>query len=72
MGQSRGVYRLLVVKPEGQRRLGKPRRRWEANIKMSLQEVGCEGMDCIKQAQDRGMRRALVNAVMTFRFHTIG
>jgi hypothetical protein len=72
MGESRGVYRVLVGKPEGQRRLGRPRRRWEANIKMCLQKVGCEGMNCIKLAQDKGKRRALVNGVMTFVFHTIG
>jgi len=72
MGESRSVYRVLVGKPERQRRLGKPWRRWEANIKTSLQEGGCEGMDCIKLAQDRGKRRELVNAVMTFGFHTIG
>ena len=45
MGQGRGVYRVLVGKPEGKRSLGRPRRRWEGNIKMDLQEVGCGGMD---------------------------
>jgi hypothetical protein len=45
MGESTGVYRVLVGKPEGRRPLGRPRRRWEDNIKMDLQEVGCEGMD---------------------------
>jgi len=54
-------------KPEGKRSLVRPRRRWEDNIKMDLQEVGCEGMDWIDLAQDRDRWRALVNAVMNFR-----
>ena len=62
-----GVYRVLVGKPEGKRPLGRPRCRWDDNIKMGLQEVGCGGMDCIELAQDRDRRRALVNAVMNFR-----
>jgi hypothetical protein len=45
MGESRGVYRVLVGKPEGKRPLGRPTRIWEHNIKMDLQKVGCEGMD---------------------------
>jgi len=53
MGERRGVYRVLVVKPEGKRPLGRPRHRWEDHIKMGLQEVGCGGMDWIKLAQDR-------------------
>jgi hypothetical protein len=53
MGESRTVYRVLVVKPEGTRPLGRPRHRQEDNIKMDLQEVGCEGMDWIDLAQDR-------------------
>jgi len=53
MGERRGVYRVLVGKPEGKRPLGRPRRRWEDNIKMDLQEVGCGGMDLIELAQDR-------------------
>jgi len=48
MGERRDVYRVLVEKPEGKRQLGKPRRRWENNIKMDLQEVGCGGMDWIE------------------------
>ena len=64
MGERRGVYRVLVGKPEGKRPLGRPRRRWEDNIKMDLQEVGCGGMDWIKLVQDRDRWRALVNAVM--------
>ena len=67
MGKSRGVYRVLVGKPEGKRSLGKSRRRWEDNIKMDLQEVGGPGIDWIYLAQDRDRWRALVNAVMNFR-----
>jgi hypothetical protein len=61
------VYRALVGKPEGQRPLGRPRRRWDDNIKMDLQEVGCGGMFWIKLAHDRDRRRALVNPVMNLR-----
>ena len=64
MGERRGVYRVLVGKPEGKKLLGRPRRRWEDNIKMDLQEVGCEGVDWIDLAQDRDRWRALMNAVM--------
>jgi len=53
-----------VGKPEGKRSLGRPRRRWEDNINMGLQEVGCGGMDRIELAQDRDRWRAIVNAVM--------
>jgi hypothetical protein len=65
--EERGVYRFLVGKPEGKRPLGRPRRRWEDNIKMDLQEVGCGGMDWIGLAQDRDRWRELVNAVMNLR-----
>jgi len=58
MEERRGVYRVLVGKPEGKRSLWKPRRNWEDNIKMDLQEVGCEGMDWIELAQDRDRLRA--------------
>jgi hypothetical protein len=68
MGERRGVYRVLVEKPEGKRLLGRPRRRWEDNIKMDLQEVGCGGMDWIDLAQDRDRWQALLNAVMKLRF----
>ena len=67
MGQRRGVYRVSVWKPEGKRPLERSRRRWEDNIKMDLQEVGCGGMDWIELAQDRDRWRAVVNAVMKLR-----
>ena len=67
MGEMRGVYRVSVGKPEGKRPIGRPRRRWEDNMKMDLQEVGCVGMDWIELAQDRDRWRALVNAVMNLR-----
>jgi hypothetical protein len=67
MGESRGVYSSLVGKREGRRPLGRPRRRWEDNIKMDLREVGGGGMDWIILAQDRDRWRALVNTVMNLR-----
>ena len=66
-GERRGVYRVLVGKPEGKGPLGRPRCRWECNIKMDVLEVGCGGMDWIDLAQDRERWRALVNAVMCLR-----
>jgi len=63
----RSVYKVLVGKPDGKRPLGKPRHRWEDNIKMDLQEVGYGGMDWIDVAQDRDRWRAFVNAVMSIR-----
>ena len=61
------MYRILVGKPEGKRPLGRRRRRWEDNIRMDLQEVGCGGMYWIELVQDRDRRQALVNAVMNLR-----
>ena len=67
MGKKRGVYRVSAWKPEGKRPRGRPRHRWENNIKMDLQEVGCGGMDWIELAQDKNRCRAFVNAVMNLR-----
>jgi hypothetical protein len=67
MGEEKGVYRVLVGKSEGRRPLGRPRHRWEDNIRMDLREVGCRGVDWMELAQDRYMWRALVSAVMNLR-----
>ena len=67
MRERRGVYRVLMGKPEGKRPLGRLGRRWEDNINMDLQEVGCEGMAWIQLARDRDRWRALKNAVMDLR-----
>ena len=64
MGEGRGVYRVLVGKPEGKRPLGRPRHRWVDNIRMDLQEVVCGYVDWIGLAQDRDRWRMLVSAVM--------
>jgi hypothetical protein len=73
MGDRRGVYMVLVGKPEGKRQLGRPRLRWEDNIKMDLQEVGCGGVDWIELAQDRDRWRPLVTVVMNLRVtQTVG
>jgi hypothetical protein len=67
MGEGRGVYRVLVGKPEGKKPLGRPRRRWEDNIKMDLQEVGSGCEDWIGLTQDRNRWRALVSAARNLR-----
>jgi hypothetical protein len=67
MGERRGVYSVFVGKPEGQRPLGRPKRRWKDIMTMDLQEVGCGGVDWIKLAQDRDRWWAFVNAVMNLR-----
>jgi hypothetical protein len=67
MGEGRGVYRVLVGKPEGKRPLGRPRRRWEDNVRVDLQEVGRGCEDWIGLAQDRDRWWALVSAVRNLR-----
>jgi len=67
MRERRGVYRVLVGKPEGKRPLGRPRRRFEDNINMDIQDVGCGGMDWIELALDRDRWRVLVGVVMNLR-----
>jgi len=67
MGEGRGAYRVLVGNPEGRRPLGRPRRRWEDNIRMDLREVRCGCVDWMELAQDRDRWRALVSAVTNLR-----
>jgi hypothetical protein len=67
MGEGRGVYRVLVGRPEGKRPLRRLRRRWEDNIKMDLREIGIDGANWIQLAQDRVQWRACVNTVMNLR-----
>jgi hypothetical protein len=67
MGKERVVYRVLVEKPEGRRSLGRPRHRWEDNIRMDLREVGCGCVDWMELAQDNNRWHALVSAVMNLR-----
>jgi hypothetical protein len=64
MGEEIKVYKVLVGKPEGRRRLGRPRRRWEDGIRMDLREIGLGSVDCIRLSQDRDRWRAVVSAVM--------
>jgi hypothetical protein len=67
MGEGRGAYRVLVGRPEGKRPLGRPRSRWEDNIKMDLREIGIDGANWIWLAQERVQWRAFVNTVMNLR-----
>jgi hypothetical protein len=67
IGEVRGAYNILVGRPEGRRALGRPRRRWEDNIKMDLREIGFGDVDWINLAQDRDRWLALVNTVMSIR-----
>jgi hypothetical protein len=67
LGEGRGAYRVLVGRPEGKRLLGRPRRRWEDNIKMDLTEIEINGSNWIRLAQDRVQWRAFMNAVMKLR-----
>jgi hypothetical protein len=66
-GDRRGVYTIVVGKPEGKRPLGRLSRRWDDNMKLDIQEVGCGGMDWVELAQDRDRCRALVTAVRNLR-----
>jgi hypothetical protein len=66
-GERKGIYRVLVGKSEEKRQPGRPRRRWEDNIKIDIQEVECGIMDWIELAQDNNGWRALANAIMSFR-----
>jgi hypothetical protein len=67
VGEGRGIYRVLVGRPEGKRPLGRPRRRWEDNIKMDLREIGIDGTNWIRLAQDRVQWWAFVNTAMNLR-----
>jgi hypothetical protein len=67
MGEGRDVYRVLVGRPEGKRPLGRPRRKWEDNIKMNLRKIGIDGVNWIQLAQDRVQWRACVNTLMNVR-----
>jgi hypothetical protein len=66
MGEMRNIYIMLVGKFEGKRPLGRPKRRWENNIRMDLREIGWEGVDIIHLNQDRDQWQALVKTVMNF------
>jgi hypothetical protein len=66
-GERRGVYRVVVGRPECKRPLGRPRRRWEDNVKLDLREIGIDGADWIQLAQDRVQWRDSVNTAMKLR-----
>jgi hypothetical protein len=68
MREGRVAYRVLVGWPKSKRPLGRPRRRWEDNIKMDLREIGIDGLNWFQLAQDRFQWWAFVNTVMSFRF----
>jgi hypothetical protein len=68
MGEGRSIYRVLVGRPEGKRPLGRPKHRWEDNIKMELREIGIDGASWIQLTQDRVRWLAFVNTVMNLRF----
>jgi hypothetical protein len=68
LGEMRSAYKILVGKPEGKRPLGRPKRRWEDNIKMNLRKINFEDVDLIHLAQDRDRWRALVNTLMNLKF----
>jgi hypothetical protein len=67
MGEERKVYKVLVGKPDGRRPLGRPSGRWEDGVRMDLRDIGLEGVDWIRLAQDRDRLRAVVSAVMNLR-----
>jgi hypothetical protein len=67
MGEGRDVYRVLVGRSEGERSLGRPRRRWEDNIKTDLRDIGIDGANWLQLAQDRVQWRACVNTVLNLR-----
>jgi hypothetical protein len=67
MEEGRGVYRVLFGKPESKRLLGRPRRRWEDNIKLDLSEIGIDGVNWIRLAQDKIQWRAFLNTVLNLR-----
>jgi hypothetical protein len=71
VAERRSTHRVLVEKLEGKKPLGRPRHRWEDNIKMDLQKAGWRSMDLTDLAQDRNKWQALVNAVMNFWFHNM-
>jgi hypothetical protein len=66
MGEKRKVYRVLVEKPEGKRPRGRPRRRWEDGIRVDVREIGCGGVEWIKQVQDRNQWLTVVGSMMNF------
>jgi hypothetical protein len=66
-GKGRGVYRVLIGRPEGKTSLGRPRHRWEDNIKLDLREIGIDGANWIRLAQDRVQWRVWVNTVVSLR-----